>query len=165
MDINLLHGDCLELMKDIPDESVDMILTDPPYGIDLKPQRASSNWKNTKVINDDNLDWLPCFVKESYRILRKDSVAFFFASWQTIDKVKPKIENYFEVKNVIVWDKDWFGLGNNFRPNYELIILATKGKYKTKSNNLSNILKFRRVAPAKLHHSCEKTSGIARVTN
>lgn len=106
MDINLLHGDCLELMKDIPDESVDMILTDPPYGIDLKPQRASSNWKNTKVINDDNLDW--------------------------------------------------FGLGNNFRPNYELIILATKGKYKTKSNNLSNILKFRRVAPAKLHHSCEK---------
>ncbi len=34
--------------------------------------------------------------------------------------------------------------------------MATKGKYKTKSNNLSNILKFRRVAPAKLHHSCEK---------
>ena len=156
MSVKLLQGDCLELMKDIPDESIDMILTDPPYGIDLKPQRASSNWKNTKVINDDNLDWLPCFVKESYRILRKDSVAFFFASWQTIDKVKPKIEDYFEVKNVIVWDKDWFGLGNNFRPNYELIILATKGKYKTKSNNLSNILKFRRVAPAKLHHSCEK---------
>ena len=30
--INLLHGDCLELMKDIPDKSIDMILTDPPYG-------------------------------------------------------------------------------------------------------------------------------------
>ena len=156
MSVKLFKGDCLELMKQIEDESIDMILTDPPYGIDLKPQRASSNWKNTKVINDDNLDWLPCFVKESYRILRKDSVAFFFASWQTIDKVKSKIENYFEVKNVIVWDKDWFGLGNNFRPNYELIILATKGKYKTKSNNLSNILKFRRVAPSKLLHSCEK---------
>lgn len=33
MDINLLHGDCLELMKDIPDGSVDLILTDLPYGI------------------------------------------------------------------------------------------------------------------------------------
>ena len=32
MDINLLHGDCLELMKDIPDGSVDMILADLPYG-------------------------------------------------------------------------------------------------------------------------------------
>ena len=32
MDIKLLHGDCLELMKDIPDKSVDMILCDLPYG-------------------------------------------------------------------------------------------------------------------------------------
>ena len=35
MSVKLLQGDCLELMKGIPDESVDMILTDPPYGIDL----------------------------------------------------------------------------------------------------------------------------------
>lgn len=32
MKIDLLHGDCLELMKNIPDQSVDMVLTDPPYG-------------------------------------------------------------------------------------------------------------------------------------
>jgi len=30
--INLLHGDCLELMKDIPNVSIDAIITDPPYG-------------------------------------------------------------------------------------------------------------------------------------
>ncbi|NMA75572.1 MAG: site-specific DNA-methyltransferase [Bacteroidales bacterium] len=30
--VKLLHGDCLELMKDIPDKSIDLILTDPPYG-------------------------------------------------------------------------------------------------------------------------------------
>lgn len=33
------NGDCLEIMKDIPDNSIDMVLTDPPYGIDLTPQR------------------------------------------------------------------------------------------------------------------------------
>lgn len=33
MDVTLMHGDCLELMKQIPDGSVDMVLTDPPYGI------------------------------------------------------------------------------------------------------------------------------------
>ena len=37
--IDLKQGDCLELMKDIPDKSVDMILTDPPYGIDYQSQR------------------------------------------------------------------------------------------------------------------------------
>ena len=31
-DIELWHGDCLELMKDIPDGSIDAIITDPPYG-------------------------------------------------------------------------------------------------------------------------------------
>ena len=31
--IQLLHGDCLELMKDIPDKSIDMILCDLPYGL------------------------------------------------------------------------------------------------------------------------------------
>jgi len=33
--INLIHGDCLEKLKEIPDNSVDMVLTDPPYGISI----------------------------------------------------------------------------------------------------------------------------------
>lgn len=31
--MKVLHGDCLELMKDIPDKSIDIVITDPPYGI------------------------------------------------------------------------------------------------------------------------------------
>ena len=33
MNFGLLHGDCLELMKSLPDESVDAVVTDPPYGL------------------------------------------------------------------------------------------------------------------------------------
>lgn len=56
--INLLHGDCLELMKDIPDNSIDMVLTDPPYGttackwdtvIPFEPM-----WNELKRITKDN---------------------------------------------------------------------------------------------------------------
>lgn len=56
--INLLHGDCLELMKQIPDKSIDMVLTDPPYGttackwdnvIPFEPM-----WKELKRITKDN---------------------------------------------------------------------------------------------------------------
>ena len=56
--INLLHGDCLELMKTIPDKSIDMVLTDPPYGttackwdviIPFEPM-----WKELKRITKDN---------------------------------------------------------------------------------------------------------------
>lgn len=45
--IDLRHGDCLEIMKTLPDKSVDLILTDPPYGINLKYdeyQDSEDNW-------------------------------------------------------------------------------------------------------------------------
>jgi len=49
LEINKIHqGDCLELMKDIPDKSIDMVLTDPPYGMDLTPQRSKGKFKNIK---------------------------------------------------------------------------------------------------------------------
>lgn len=56
--MNLLHGDCLKLIKDIPDNSIDMVLTDPPYGttackwdtvIPFEPM-----WKQLKRITKDN---------------------------------------------------------------------------------------------------------------
>lgn len=45
MEINLHNGDCLEIMKDIPDKAVDMILCDLPYGV-LNKQNKSANWDN-----------------------------------------------------------------------------------------------------------------------
>ena len=152
--IQLFKGDCLEVMKEFPNCSIDLTITDPPYGIDLTPQRESGKFKNTKVINDDNLDWLPKLVDELYRVSK--NVVCVFCGWQTIDKFKIAFEKKFIVKNVLVWNKDWFGMGNNYRPNYELILLLCKTNVKTKSNNKSNILTYRRMSPQKMKHSCEK---------
>jgi site-specific DNA-methyltransferase (adenine-specific) len=152
--VDLRQGDCLELMKDIPDKSIDLIVTDPPYAINLTPQRKNSKFKNTKVLNDDNLEWLPEIVDEFYRISK--NAVLVFCGWQNIDKFKIEFEKKFIIKNILVWDKDWFGMGNNYRPNYELCLLCCKTNIITKSNNKSNILKYRRIAPQKLLHSCEK---------
>ena len=152
--IKLYKGDCLEVMKDIPDKSIDMILTDPPYAINLTPQRDTSKFKNTKVLNDNTLDWLPKMVEECYRISK--NVVLVFCGWQNIDKFKIELEKKFAIKNILVWDKDWFGMGNNYRPNYELCLLCCKTNITTKSDNKSNILKYRRISPQKLLHSCEK---------
>ena len=53
-------------------------------------------------------------------------------------------------------------MGNNYRPNYELCLLCCKTNVTTHSNNKSNILTYRRVAPTKLLHSCEKPVGLIR---
>jgi site-specific DNA-methyltransferase (adenine-specific) len=152
--IKLYNGDCLELMKDIPDGSVDLVLTDPPYGINLTPQRQNGKFKDTKVLNDETLDWLPCWCKEIERVSK--NIVAVFCGWQQVDKIKIELEKHFIIKNILVWDKDWFGMGNNYRPNYEMIILACKKNFTIPSKNKSNILKYRRIAPTKLNHSCEK---------
>ena len=156
----LYQGDCLEVMDELikDDVKVDMILTDPPYGIDLTPQRENGKFKNTKVINDNNLWWLPKFVNQVYALTK--NIAIIFCAWQNIDKFKIELEKKFIIKNILVWNKDWFGMGNNYRPNYELILLCCKTNITTKSKNKSNILTYRRIPPQKLKHSCEKPVGL-----
>ena len=52
-DINLMHGDCLELMKEIPDHSVSLVLCDPPYGIDYQSAwRTDKTKRKLKIEND-----------------------------------------------------------------------------------------------------------------
>ena len=156
MDYKIYQGDCLEVMDKLIKEGikVDMVLTDPPYGINLTPQRVSGKFKGTKVINDDTLEWLPKAVDKIYELTK--NVAVVFCSWQFIDVFKIAFEKKFIVKNILVWNKDWFGMGNNYRPNYELILLLCKTNVKTKSKNKSNILTYRRISPQKMLHSCEK---------
>ena len=156
MSYELYKGDCLEVMDKLIKEGikVDMVLTDPPYGINLTPQRVSGKFKGTKVINDNTLEWLPKAVDKIYELTK--NVAVVFCSWQFIDVFKIAFEKKFIVKNILVWNKDWFGMGNNYRPNYELILLLCKTNVKTKSKNKSNILTYRRISPQKMLHSCEK---------
>lgn len=46
----LMQGDCLELLKDIPDGSVDMVLTDPPYGVIEKSTHDLKGWTDKKSL-------------------------------------------------------------------------------------------------------------------
>lgn len=66
MKIDLMQGDCLELMKTIPDESVDLVLCDPPYGT------TACKW--------DSVIPLEPMWKELKRVTRKDSAIVLFAS-------------------------------------------------------------------------------------
>jgi DNA modification methylase len=90
--INLLHGDCLELMKSIPDKSIDMVLTDPPYGttackwdvvIPFEPM-----WEQLKRITKDN-GAICLFGSEPFSShLRLSNLKMFKYDW-IVEKSKP----------------------------------------------------------------------------
>lgn len=153
-----LHlGDCLEVMKSIPAGSVDMILTDPPYGMNLTPQRETGKFHGVKIKNDNNLLWVDPFFDECFRVTKTNAGSFFFCSHHCIAQfISGARKAGFEVKNILTWDKKHFGMGGNWRPVTEFIILCVKGRFVTKSNNLSNILTFRKVHHSRAAHPTQK---------
>ena len=91
--IDLQQGDCLELMKDIPDESVDMILCDLPYGA------TASSWD--KVIQSDKL-W-----KQYRRIIKPRGAIVLFASGQFTNKLINSQDDIYRYK--WIWVKNHSG--------------------------------------------------------
>lgn len=74
--INLMQGDCLELIKNIPDGSVDLVLTDPPYG--TMKNAALDGWNNKTTEWDNEIDPTVLF-NELTRILRQNGKVVLFS--------------------------------------------------------------------------------------
>ena len=99
----IYNADCLEVMKYMPDKCVDLVLTDPPYGMEYS--RHIKNWRQDKIQNDDNLEWLPEYLEQAGRILKDDGSIYTFCSYHNIDKFKVQVEKQFGVRNILIWDK------------------------------------------------------------
>ena len=111
--IDLRLGDCLEIMKTIPDKSVDLVLTDPPYELDW---RQSINFKNRKFMfhhKEETQKW-DKGVKELYKIIFKEfdrlvkfegGIVLFTRSEYITYAVDEAKENNFDNKATIVWHK------------------------------------------------------------
>src|SRR5574344_1230219 len=72
----LWNGDCLELMKNIPDGSVDLVLTDPPYG--TMKGAALDGWKNQTTQWDTAIDPVKIF-EQIGRVLMQNGKAILFS--------------------------------------------------------------------------------------
>ena len=141
----VIQGDCLEIMKQMPDKCVDLVLTDPPYGMDYK-----SNWGTTheKIHNDDNLDWLSVFALELSRTVEKDGHVYVFCNMTCLEQFKQEFSKYFNLKNILVWDKQSFGAGDTtgggYAPQYELVLFFSNGEKKLNSERIGEVIRVPR---------------------
>lgn len=149
------HLDCLEGMQKLPTESVDLIITDPPYGMSFV-----SNYRKEKysaIKNDDDLSWLPSFIEKSYRVLKRDSNIYVFCSKHHIAEFIRRIEKVFTIKNILVWVKNNTSMGDlkgSYADKTEFIIFACKGKSTLRGFRANNVLEFDRTGNK--HHPTEK---------
>lgn len=141
--MHLMLGDCLQRMKEIPDGSVDLVLTDPPYGMAFQSNYRKD--RHAKIHGDAGIEWLGEFCRELSRVMKMDSAAYVFCSFHHIEKFKVELECVLKVKNLLVWEKNNTSMGDlrgDFAPKVEFVILAVKGRPLIRGKRDPNIFKF-----------------------
>ena len=157
---SIYNEDCLEGMKRIPDKSIDLIVTDPPYLINYT-RHVKGHRFSKPILNDNNNKQLIIdYIKECYRVMKDNTAMYMFASHKTVDFFKQELEGTgFNVKNMIIWDKQRQGMGDTstvFGFQYELIFFVSKGQPKIRGKRLSDIWSFPRVVGRNQVHQNQK---------
>jgi len=119
-----------------------------------------SNFRKTQhkaIQNDDNLDWLSLWVTELKRVCKEDSHLYIFCSWHNIDIFKHEVSKLFNIKNILIWEKNNTGMGDlygDYAPKYEMILFCSNGSKKLNGSRDANILKAKRTTNE--NHPTEK---------
>lgn len=123
----IVCGDCLQIMKEIPGESVDLIVTDPPYGVSYRKNT------NEPYMIGDSFNLFPYFLPEFYRILKKDGAVYCFSSTTKLIDILPQFCSYFKLHSIVIWDKK-VGIyprsKRHYKLRYEPILYGSKGLHK-----------------------------------
>ena len=143
--ITLYNDDMNDVVRNMENESIDLILTDPPYGIEYV-----SNHRKSKLKEIKNDDVLYMDVDMFWRVIRETGSLWSFYSH--------KIELYDKrIKNRIIWVKNNWTAGDlegDFGNQYECIAFMPKKKFKLNGYRHSNVWNFGRVPPS--NHPTEK---------
>ena len=119
----MLRGDCIEIMKQMPANSVDFILTDPPYLVNYRDRSGRS------IQNDVIDDWLMPAMTQAYRVLKQDRVAVMFYGWRKIDLFfEAWVGAGFRPVGHIVFRKSYTSKSRFLRYQHEQAFLLAKGR-------------------------------------
>lgn len=147
-DMRLLHADCLSVLSTLPDSSVDLLLVDPPYGVNFQSNRVPTFRKRPKIANDK----VPftSFLPMIPRLLKPTGAAIVFCRWDVLGEWQAEMESCGMVpKSCIVWDKQFHGMGDVYRafaPCHELALFCPMPGFRFQGKRPNDVLRFPKVA-------------------
>ncbi|HRE10630.1 MAG TPA: site-specific DNA-methyltransferase [Ignavibacteria bacterium] len=162
----IINGDCLAVMSKMPDESLDLVVTSPPYnlknstGNGMKDGRGGK-WSGAALVNgyshyNDNMphneyaDWQHNCLREMYRLINDEGAIFYNHKWRVQDGLlqdRQDIIRDLPVRQIIIWKRKG-GINFNpgyFLPTYEVIYLIPKPNFKLvqKANAFGDVWEFK----------------------
>ena len=154
----IIEGDSRNILKTLNHKSYDLLLSDPPYGMDFK-----SGWNTKDKIQNDKIeDTVVLFeevLKECVPLLKDDAHFYLFGNMNYLPQIKPIVEKYLTLKNILIWDRQIIGMGDlkSYGNSYDIVYFGYNKKWKDLNGTRDrDILNFQRVDPAKNIHPTEK---------
>lgn len=153
--MKLLNGDCLDLLKDIPSKSVDVLYTDPPY---IPPEHSKTLTKYKKTLSEMGI--LECFYKryleEIDRVLKDDGILLLYCNSDSYAMFYIHLYPYVKKMRCFVWDKISCSLGYTFRHQHELILYGERMNMKCIKCGTGDIFKYKVVKAKDKDHPAQK---------
>lgn len=161
----IICGRCEQVMRFIPDKSIDLIVTSPPYNLKNSTGNGmkcgkGGKWSNAALIkgyenysdclpHEDYVAWQRECMEQMFRVLKEDGAIFYNHKWRVQNGLlqdRQDIVSGFPVRQIIIWKRKG-GINFNpgyFLPTYEVIYLIAKKDFKLapKANSLGDVWEF-----------------------
>jgi len=131
----VILGDCVAVMQEMPSESIDLVMTDPPYLVNYKPRDGR------QCANDDNDAWLEPSFREIYRVLKPNSFCATFYGWPWVDKFMQVWKQCgFRPVSHLTWPKSHCSKEGYTAGHHEVGYLLAKGRPSRPQKLISDVL-------------------------
>jgi site-specific DNA-methyltransferase (adenine-specific) len=140
--------DAVNWLRELPADSVDLVVTDPAYE-SLEKHRAVGTTTRLKHSKSSSNNWFRVFPNERFgelftevfRVLKADTHFYLFCDAETMFIAKPEAERAgFKFWKPLVWDKRTIGMGYHYRARYEFILFFEKGKRRLNDLGVADII-------------------------
>lgn len=134
---SVLTGDCIALMRKLASQSVDLIVTDPPYLVHYRGRDGRT------VANDDNDRWLAPAFAEMHRVLKRDTICVSFYGWSKADRfIAAWRAAGFQLVGHIVFRKSYASSARYLRYEHEQAYLLAKGRPAMPATPIPDVIDF-----------------------
>ena len=183
--ITIYHGDCREVLPTLP--QVDLVLTDPPYGLNYNNGDLAHNWESAfggatvsrsiaRPIAGDGEEQALGLLEATLTVVKVKLLKGgccccccccggggpkpLFAKWTLM------MDRIIGFKQAVVWDKGGLGMGIHFRRSYEFMLVAQNGdpcRVWNGGNTTSNVWRVPKIIPQDYEHPTEKPEQFMRI--
>lgn len=146
------------MLPTLPVGSFDVVIADPPYGIDYQSARRTDSERLPKIANDGRpfVAWLPVVS----RLSSENGILLCFCRWDVQETFRQAISGAgYTIKAQIIWDRIAHGLGDlesQPAPQHDVIWFGCKGQFSFHGRRPKSVVRVMRVAPQHLVHPNEK---------